>query len=443
MSARRSGATAATVAALLIFALALWAAHHVVSLMTAAHGGRGFGLALVFAGTFAMLTWQTVLGTIERTYRVTPRQQGQLDRLNVVVAVPAYNEDEQLLVLSLHSLLTQTRLPNHVCVVDDGSKVSYSRAKEWFFSAAAEAGVRASWLRTPNRGKRQAQGAVVSATPDADIYLTVDSDAILSPTALDEGLKPFTDPKVMSVAGVVVASNVKRSFLCRFTDLWFVTSQLVDRSSASAMGSVLVNSGPLALYRAHVVRDNLASYLSETFAGRRVEFSDDSMLTMYALLAGKTVQQPTAVVFSAMPETLSHHTRQFLRWMRGSSIRSLWRLRYLPVVSYAYWSHLARWASWALATAMIVAIWVVQPFSGHVPSLWLAAIPFAIGYGHGLRYLTIRRSDQSMAYQIGTWALMPVAVLWSATVLRALRWYGIATMLRTGWGTRAEVEVSA
>ncbi|WP_275561157.1 hypothetical protein [Streptomyces sp. 5-6(2022)] len=76
---------------------------------------------------------------------------------------------------------------------------------------------------------------------------------------------------------------------------------MVDRSALSAMGSVLVNSGPLAAYRADVVRDNLDSYLNETFMGRPAMFSDDSLLTLYALLRGQTVQQPSAVAFTAMP----------------------------------------------------------------------------------------------------------------------------------------------
>jgi hypothetical protein len=34
-----------------------------------------------------------------------------------------------------------------------------------------------------------------------------------------------------------------------------------------------------------------------------------------------------------------------------------------------------------------------------------------------------------------------VAALLAFTVLRVVRWYGMATCLRTGWGTREEIEV--
>jgi hypothetical protein len=35
-----------------------------------------------------------------------------------------------------------------------------------------------------------------------------------------------------------------------------------------------------------------------------------------------------------------------------------------------------------------------------------------------------------------------VATLWAFFVLRAVRWYGMATCRRTGWGTRRTVEVA-
>ena len=59
-----------------------------------------------------------------------------------------------------------------------------------------------------------------------------------------------------------MAANVHASFLTRFTDLWFVAGQLTDRSSLSVFGSVWVNSGPIAAYRAEVIRDNLTAYLT-------------------------------------------------------------------------------------------------------------------------------------------------------------------------------------
>jgi hyaluronan synthase len=416
---------------------AAWAVHHGVQ---AAHYGQETGsrLAAVWGVTFLLLLTQTLMYHCERTRRPSPRGRRQLATLHVAVLLPVYNEDPGYLRLGLESMLAQTRRPDSVHVVDDGSTSGdYAAVRAWWTHAAAEAGITTTWQRQPNSGKRHAQGAAVMVSPDADVYITVDSDSCLAPNAVEEVLLPFARRNVQSVAGIVLATNHRANLLTRITDLWFVTGQLTDRSALSAMGTVLVNSGPLAAYRAAVVRDNLDSYLNERFMGRPVMFSDDSLLTLYALLRGRTVQQPSAVVFTALPEKPSHFARMYMRWMRGSTIRSLWRMRYLPVTGWAYWAHLLRWFQVALSTAVLGWLLVVEPLRyGNTPPASFLIVPFLIGWAQALRYLGIIRSDERIRHRAVTWLLMPLAVIGSWTVLRAMRWWGIATCARTGWGTR-------
>ncbi|MFF7198243.1 glycosyltransferase [Streptomyces sp. NPDC008079] len=423
----------ALAAALTLTVLSGWTAEHVM------HTLHTDGLGLVWLTTFVLLVTQTLLYHFELPYKITPRIQKQLDALHVSIILPAYNEDPGYLRMGLQSFLRQTRPPDSVHVVDDGSKTTdYADVRTWWLEQAAKAGIHTTWSRTPNQGKRHAQvHGVRQANGAADIFITVDSDSCLAPDAVRQVLIPFSRPKVQSVAGIVIATNHRVNLITRITDLWFVTGQLVDRSAMSAMGSVLVNSGPLAAYRAAVIQDNLDSYLNETFFGRPVMFSDDSLLTLYALLRGRTVQQPSAIVFSAMPEKTGHLLRMYLRWMRGSTIRSIWRLRYLPVTSFAYWAHLMRWAQMILSTVVLVWLLAVAPATTHQsPPLLILVIPFVIGWAQGLRYLSIFRSDERMRSRTATWFMMPLAVLWAWTVLRAMRWYGMATCARTGWGTR-------
>ena len=424
-------------AAITLLAAAAWAAHHAVQ--AAGYGDEtGSRLAAVWGVTFVLLLAQTLMYHAERTRRPSARSRRQLDALHVAILMPVYNEDSGYLRLGLESFLAQTRRPNSVHVVDDGStNGDYAAVRAWWNSAAAEAGIATTWIRQANAGKRHAQGAAVTASPDADVYITVDSDSCLAPNAVEEILLPFAKQRVQSVAGIVLATNHRANLLTRITDLWFTTGQLTDRSALSAMGSVLVNSGPLAAYRAAVVRDNLDSYLNETFMGRPVMFSDDSLLTLYALLRGKTVQQPSAVVFTALPERASHFARMYMRWMRGSTIRSLWRLRYLPVTGYAYWAHLIRWFTVALSTTVIGWLLVIEPLKyGNRPPASFLLVPVLIGWAQALRYLGVIRSDERIRSRAVPWLLMPAAVLASWTALRAMRWYGMATCARTGWGTR-------
>jgi hyaluronan synthase len=360
------------------------------------------------------------------------------------VVLPVFNEDPDLLARCLDSLLSQSRLPDLVLVTDDGSAVDYSRVRAEFEAAAMAAGVAASWERFPvNRGKRDAQAAAFRGAPQADVYITVDSDTILDYHAIAEGMKPFADPGVQSVAGLLLVANHRRNLLTRATELWYVTSELADRAAQSAFRSVLVNAGTFALYRAAIVHASMDAYVNETFFGRRVEFSDDSMLTLQALLAGKTVQQPTAIGFTVMPETVSHHARQYLRWMRGMTIRTFWRFRYLPLHRYAYWQHLLRWVQAFTTIPLFFTVMIAEPVIHQTWTPWILLVPPLVGYGKSLRYLTVRRPDEPWWSQLLTWLLAPLVAVWQYTVLRGIWWYATATCLRTGWGTRQEgVEVT-
>ncbi len=431
----------------------VWCTHHALAVSGLVTDAEVSRYAPVYAVMFGVLMWQWLLAYAEQPWRTTPRKARQLSARNVVGIVPVYNEDPDALRECVLSMLRQSRLPQTVVVVDDGTPAAaggadpYAAVRPAIEQAARAARIRLLWKRQANAGKRHAQVAAVRLTPEADFYWTVDSDTISDPNALDELLIPFSDPRIMSVAGVVLAANVRGSLLARFTDLLFVTGQLLDRSSLSRLRSVWVNSGPIAVYRAHVVRDNVDGYLAETFRGQPVPFSDDSYLTLCALMAGLTVQQPTAFCFSLMPETVGYHYRQYNRWMRGSFIRSIWRMKYLKVDRLAYWLHLARWTQLVSATVMLgVVIYGLATMNvTWEMGAWLAGVPVVIGDANSLRYLVVKRSDQSTAYQIGTWLLAPVAVLWQLTFMRAVRWVAIGQVLlsrkKLRWGTRDSVEV--
>ncbi len=420
-----------------MLAAAAWAGHHALSAF--AHDSRSQSrLTVVWTSLFVIFLLQTFMYHLERPRRLTPRIARQLRDLHVAVLVPVYNEDPGYLKLGLESFLRQTRLPDSVHIVDDGStNGDYADVRAWWEQAAQQAGVATTWQRVPNGGKRHAQTHAVRVSPEAEIYITCDSDSCFAPTAIEQALIPFSRPRVQSVAGIVIATNNRANWLVRITDLWFVVCQLVDRSGQSAVGAVMVNSGPLAAYRAAVIRDNLDGYLNETFMGRPVNFSDDSMLTLYAQERGLTVQQPSAICFTAMPEKWSHFNRMYLRWMRGSTIRSIWRMRYLTPTRPAFWLHTMRWTQMVLTQVVTLWMLVVEPLAyDNMPPTSMLVVPFLIGWAQGLRYLSIIRSDERIRSRVVTWLAMPAAILLAWTVLRWLRWYGIITCAKTGWGTR-------
>lgn len=435
----------AGIAVLLLLVGLAWSVRHVLGILDLSESGEN-SFTVLWALVFGSLVFHLVLAWTHRPFVVTDAgEAAALDRLRVTIAVPAYNEDPAALALALRSVLEQTRRPQRVHVVDDGSTSDLS-ATEAEFARLAEQypDVETIWTRTENRGKRHAQIEAFAADPAADVFATMDSDTVLDPHCIENGLHPFAQRDITSVASVILAYN-NRNLFVRITDSWLLAFQLVVRAAMSRLGCVLVNSGNFSMYRADVVRDALPSYANETFGGSTVMFSDDSLLTLFAHLKGRTVQQENSFAFTVLPEKVSHHLRQQVRWMRGSTIRSVWRFRYLPVKGWAYWEHFAAWVNFTLITIAFFVLMIIMPIMYGTFYGYLLLFSVLICYITAARYLVVGRSDQSLAFQVGTVAFAPLMLLWTAVVLRPLRLFSIATCTRTGWGTRGagvEVEVA-
>lgn len=110
---------------------------------------------------FVLALAQWAFSLLERPYTGWSRR---LETLWVVVSVPVYNEDALTLDRVLYALARQTRLPDVVHVVDDGSKVGYEQLREHWENDPV-LGPRLIWTRQRNAGKKHAQAACFTAHP--------------------------------------------------------------------------------------------------------------------------------------------------------------------------------------------------------------------------------------------------------------------------------------
>ena len=386
---------------------------------------------------FVLALAQWILSFWERPYAGWSRR---LDMLRVVVSLPVYNEDVPTLDRVLYSLSRQTRLPDVVHVVDDGSRVSYKQLRDHWESDTV-LGPRLIWTRQRNAGKKRAQAACFTAHPDADIFVTLDSDTALTRNAIEEGLRPFIHRDIYSVAGLELAWNHSKNWLTLMSGSRTLSWQLLSCSAQNvAGGDVTVNRGTFALYRAGIIRDIVPAYLGETFLGHPIKLGDDAALTLFAECRGRAVQQPTAVCLAMYPETLRHHFKQWTRWMRGSTVRTCWRLRYLRFTSYTWWYTLLSTWSFAASIGAAVAVAITWPRSeAYLASAILAMMGWAVLMA--MRTVTVSRSDQNWLDRLIVVLIAPMTAFWVTFVLRPIRIYGIATFLRQGWVTRSEVEI--
>ncbi|MCW2904340.1 MAG: hypothetical protein JWO67_6605 [Streptosporangiaceae bacterium] len=433
-------------AALPITGCVVWAVEHALG-VASAFAGHGNSLAFAWLVSFLLLWW-IPLAWAEKPVTVTERQQRQLDGLIVTVQVPVYNEDEAALRDCLRSVFEQTRKVDRIRVVDDGSQdssgpITYPAVRAWFLAEAAQLGIEVTWDRTVNRGKRHAQMHVLTDDP-GDIFVTLDSDSVLDRNAIGEGLKPFRDPKVKSVAGCVVVLNSASNPLTVMLCMLYTPFTRGFRSAQSVLKRVMVNSGTLAFYRGDIIRSYAGIYENEEFFGRPMQMNDDSMLTMYAMLEGDTVHQPSSIVFTLVPEKWSHYRNQSMRWMRGTFVRTFWWFRYQPLTGAGFWMPFVELVQLLLSIVIPVALVTDGSQRAHAWSLLLsvALVALAMNYLIALRFFMVKRDDESLAFHLLLFALAPLAGVWRMLILRPMHLYAMVTCWKVKkWGTRESVEV--
>ncbi|MDR3202872.1 MAG: glycosyltransferase, partial [Bifidobacteriaceae bacterium] len=383
---------------------------------------------IFFAGLSFVLLQMALAATPQRI-----NYSGDGARTHSVAAlVPVYNEDPAALRNALASLIDQTRPLDALSVVDDGTEgIDYGPVRDWFLTEARRQGIRAAWTRQANAGKRHAQVAAAGAVPPVDVFLMVDSDTILDRGAVEAILAPFANPEIHAVGGIFFVLNYDTNILTRIQEIWMTSVQLIVRAALSRVGSVVVISGAIAAFRSAVLLDNEGLYLGETLRGAPVTYSDDSLLTLLALERGKVVQQPKACALTLMPEKFSHHRRQQMRWMRGSMLRTLWRLSRLPVTRIAFW-----YAFWAILRQVLdVAIIITVIVWSVVLGTWLIALAYCWGLAFSaaiqtiisIPYLSIHRSDQPARSKALVIALAPVVALWLTLVIKPFQIWAMAT----------------
>jgi len=384
---------------------------------------------------FRAASW--VLSWNDRPVQPGPAAQQSLDRLNVVVTVPVYNEDPALLDRCLYALINQTRPPQRIDVTDDGSKLDYS-ALQRYWERRWPCGTEVRWGRQVNQGKRRAHSVTFASAPEADIFVTVDSDTSLEHRALEEGLKPFKSRQVQSVAGVEFGFNAYVNFLTRAQATGALYAQVVIGAAWSVMGDMYTNRGPFALYRAPMVREIIDLYRNETIFGHRVILGDDSLLALCASGRGKSVQQLSAIGLTMWPETLGHHLRQRTRWARGRTVRNFWRVRYYPLHSYIWWFTVTGIYTFLASLSVFTAIIVTWPASAHAAGRMILVL-YTWNTVNQLRVLSFHRSNETRFDRVLLVLLRPIWGLWASIVLsRLVRAYGTVTFLRQGWTTRQQ-----
>jgi hyaluronan synthase len=360
--------------------------------------------------------------------------------------ITVHNEDPLVFMRCLDSILAQTRLPQYLTIVDDGSRepdcLNAAHAYRQLFHRL---GVYYHVIHHPrNLGKREGLAAGFQVAWHADVYLCIDSDTVLREDAVQRSLVYFNDPRVQAVTGCVLALNWNANLLTRLIDLRYANAFLGERAAYSTLGSMLCCCGSLALYRGPVVRKYLGDFLNQTFLGNRCTYGDDRRLTYYCLREGRTVLAPDAVAWTMVPENMGHFLRQQLRWSK-SFIRESWcMITTFPPTRICWWLSLMEITTWGAFTSALVYTMVARPIlTGKFAVAAYLAATLLLAYARSGHYLRADHPDSSRFSRCVIFMLAPVYGLVHMILLLPLRVVALCTLRDNSWGTRTQVEVTA
>lgn len=306
----------------------------------------GFTTFLLFQFTLATFIYQPAP---DRNYTPT-----------VSIIIPVKNEEK--VIYESVKAASNSKYPKElleIIVVNDGST---DNTREELRKAERDLGVKVLHFEK-NMGKRKAVAAGFEKST-GEIVVVMDSDTILDPDAIYNGVQGFTDSQVGAVCGHGVVFNNHLNLLTKMQDAWYDGMFTIFKATESVFGMVTCCSGVLSFYRRKSIRGMIWAWASEKFLGVPLKVGDDRSLTNVVLRprlnaadaaddrllttavakkGEKVVYARNAVAYTVVPSTFKHFIKQQIRWKKGWVRGTLVALPYMwrkhPVGAFLYYIH--------------------------------------------------------------------------------------------------------
>ncbi|MBM3281767.1 MAG: glycosyltransferase [Candidatus Diapherotrites archaeon] len=221
-------------------------------------------------------------------------------RARVSVIIPAYNAAKTL-QSCLDALMLQTRIPDEIIVVDDGSVDETKGVAESYSLVTVISQKNQGPARARNVGASRAKGTII-------VFL--DSDCVPEKNWLDEMIKPFTDEKVIGVQGAYRTKQT--SLVARFDqlDIEYRYERMKRATTLDWIGSYS------AAYRKKIFIEE--GGFDESFP--KASGEDAELSYRMAKKGHRLIFAPQAVVFHTHPQDLFHY-------LKVKYFRAYWRMR--------------------------------------------------------------------------------------------------------------------
>jgi cellulose synthase/poly-beta-1,6-N-acetylglucosamine synthase-like glycosyltransferase len=233
-----------------------------------------------------------------------PRPVPQVPPGRLTLLLPGHNEGPALR-RSVETVREQTRPPDEIIVIDDGSTDDMRKQAQ----ALRREGLVDLVLSTDLRGGKSSAANLGVYYATGDFVITTDIDTSFDRDAFARILEPFNDPKVGGVAGNLAVRNSHRSIMTAYQAIEYLITISLGRRISDMLNILFIISGAWAAFR----REALIGV-----GGYEVGPGEDADLTTKLRCAGYGVRfAPHSWALTDVPETVLAYVKQRLRWSRS------------------------------------------------------------------------------------------------------------------------------
>ncbi len=231
------------------------------------------------------------------------------------VVVPTFNE-EATIKKKLENLYAQTYPADlmEIIVIDSASKDDTVKIVRDFLSSHKKLNIKII-VENERRGKSAAiNNAFSCASPQSEIFLMTDVDAILKEDAVEKIVSRFIDPEIGAVCGTQVVLNASESRETQ-SETTYRHYYAKLRIGESALDSTPIFDGELAAYRADVIRKMKVK--------ENLNADDSQLANMVRRKGYRSICDPEAIFYEYAPSDWSSKQIQKVRRGQGLS-RMFW-----------------------------------------------------------------------------------------------------------------------
>jgi cellulose synthase/poly-beta-1,6-N-acetylglucosamine synthase-like glycosyltransferase len=222
--------------------------------------------------------------------------------MKVSILIPCHNEEKSIRQC-VESCLSQTRPPDQILVVNDGST---DRSGEILAEFGDRIEVISIEKATGNKSYAQERGL---SHITGDIFIATDGDTILHPRAVETFVRAYEEqPEAAAVCGYV--KSLRHNWITACREMEYVIGQNIFKIAQAYLDAIFVIPGCAGAFRTDIFREH-------------IRFDHDTLTEdldfTYKLheLGFRIVYARDAVAYTQDPATLTAYINQMRRWYAG------------------------------------------------------------------------------------------------------------------------------